>query len=73
MDGVEKKEIYNLINQLAANGVAIIMVSSELPEVLGMSNRIMVVGEGKVRGTLNREEADQEKIMILATGGKLNG
>lgn len=68
-----KKEIYNLINQLAANGVAIIMVSSELPEVLGMSNRIMVVGEGKVRGTLNREEADQEKIMILATGGKLNG
>ena len=66
-----KKEIYNVINQMAAKGVAIIMVSSELPEVLGMSDRIMVVREGEVRGILNGKEADQEKIMTLATGGTL--
>lgn len=67
-----KKEIYNIINDLAAKGVAIIMVSSELPEVLGMSDRIMVVREGMVRGVLDKKEADQENIMILATGGKIN-
>ena len=66
-----KKEIYNIINDLAAKGVAIIMVSSELPEILGMSDRIMVVREGEVRGILKKDEADQEKIMTLATGGNL--
>lgn len=66
-----KKEIYTIINELAAKGVAIIMVSSELPEILGMSDRIMVIREGTVRGILNKAEADQEKIMTLATGGKL--
>ena len=59
--------------KLAAKGVAIIMVSSELPEVLGMSDRVMVVREGEVRGILNKEEANQESIMTLATGGELNG
>lgn len=68
-----KKEIYNIINELAAKGVAIIMVSSELPEVLGMSDRIMVVCEGKVTGIINKEDANQENVMILATGGNLNG
>lgn len=67
-----KKEIYNIINDLAAKGVAIIMVSSELPEVLGMSDRVMVVREGLVRGILSKEEANQENVMILATGGNLN-
>ena len=67
-----KKEIYSIINQLAKKGVAIIMVSSELPEVLGMSDRIMVVREGMVRGIINQGEADQEKIMTLATGGTLS-
>ncbi len=66
-----KKEIYNVINDLAAKGVAVIMVSSELPEVLGMSDRIMVVREGEVRGILDGKEADQAKIMTLATGGSL--
>ncbi|HEX3076882.1 MAG TPA: sugar ABC transporter ATP-binding protein [Lachnospiraceae bacterium] len=66
-----KKEIYSIINELAKKGVAIIMVSSELPEVLGMSDRIMVVREGTVRGIVSREEADQEKIMTLATGGNI--
>ncbi len=67
-----KKEIYSIINKLAATGVAIIMVSSELPEVLGMSDRIMVVSEGKITGILPKEKANQENIMTLATGGKLN-
>ncbi len=66
-----KKEIYNIINELAAKGVAVIMVSSELPEVLGMSDRIMVVREGEVRGILDGADADQAKIMTLATGGSL--
>lgn len=66
-----KKEIYQIINNLAEKGVAIIMVSSELPEVLGMSDRVMVVREGLVRGILGKENADQENVMILATGGEI--
>ncbi len=66
-----KKEIYDVINDLAAKGVAVIMVSSELPEVLGMSDRIMVIREGEVRGIIDGQEADQAKIMTLATGGSL--
>ncbi|MBQ8733272.1 MAG: sugar ABC transporter ATP-binding protein, partial [Anaerotignum sp.] len=66
-----KKEIYNIINQMAADGVAVIMVSSELPEVLGMSDRIAVVHEGKITGILNAADADQAKVMTLATGGSL--
>lgn len=66
-----KKEIYNVINEMAAKGVAVIMVSSELPEVLGMSDRIMVVHEGHVTGIVNGADADQAKIMTLATGGTL--
>jgi len=63
-----KVEIYSLMIQLAKEGLAILMISSELPEVLGMSDRIMVMREGRVAGILSREEADQEKIMHLATG-----
>lgn len=66
-----KVEIYELMNQLAERGVGIIMISSELPEVLGMSDRILVIHEGKIAGELKREEATQEKIMHLATGGRL--
>jgi ribose transport system ATP-binding protein len=66
-----KKEIYEIMNQLAAEGVAIIMISSELPEVLGMSDRIMVVHEGKVTAILeNDEKLNQETIMAAATGGE---
>ncbi len=66
-----KKEIYSVINDLAAKGVAIILVSSELPEVLGMSDRIMVVHEGRITGFIDAADADQEKVMTLATGGTL--
>ena len=62
-----KVEIYRMMNDLAKQGVAILMVSSELPEILGMSDRIMVIAGGRIRGFLNREEATEEKIMELAT------
>lgn len=62
-----KMEIYDIIDNLAKEGVSIIVVSSELPEVLGICDRIVVMGEGKIRGILDREEANQEKIMSLAT------
>ncbi len=65
-----KSEIYKLMNALAAQGVALIMISSELPEVLGMSDRILVMHEGRITGELSRAEATQEKIMHLATGGQ---
>ncbi len=65
-----KRDIYELMNELTASGVSIIMVSSELPEVLGMSDRIVVVHEGRIAGELLHGEADQEKIMTLATGGQ---
>ena len=62
-----KYEIYTLINELAERGVSIIMISSELEEVLGMSDSIMVMHEGRSNGTLAAAEATQEKIMALAT------
>ncbi|MGG1686041.1 sugar ABC transporter ATP-binding protein [Pseudalkalibacillus sp. NRS-1564] len=65
-----KREIYQLMNELTDRGVAIIMVSSELPEVLGMSDRILVFHEGHMTGEVSKEEATQEKIMTLATGGQ---
>ncbi|WP_438490836.1 sugar ABC transporter ATP-binding protein [Paenibacillus sp. IHBB 3054] len=65
-----KREIYQLMNELTERGVAILMVSSELPEILGMSDRIIVVHEGKIGGELSRQEATQESIMTLATGGQ---
>ena len=66
-----KKEIYNVINEMAARGVAVLLVSSELPEVLGMSDRIAVVHEGKITGILEAAEADQASVMTLATGGSI--
>lgn len=64
-----KVEVYNVMNELVANGTAVIMISSELPELLGMSDRIAVMSEGKVTAEIMREEANQEKIIQAATGG----
>jgi len=61
-----KKEIYDLMNQLASQGVALIFISSELPEILGMSDRIVVMHEGTVKGEMSGTEATQEKIMRMA-------
>lgn len=62
-----KYEIYTLMNELVKQGMSIIMISSELPEVLGMSDRIYVVSDGKIAGELTSDEATQEKIMEMAT------
>lgn len=64
-----KKEIYQLMNDLTKQGVSIIMVSSELPEILGMSDRVLVIHEGKLASVINKSEATQENIMQSATGG----
>ncbi|HSK72551.1 MAG TPA: xylose ABC transporter ATP-binding protein, partial [Pyrinomonadaceae bacterium] len=63
-----KQEIYSEINQLAKEGLAIVMVSSELPEVLGLSDRILVLHEGKMTGEFTKAEATPEKVMVAATG-----
>jgi rhamnose transport system ATP-binding protein len=62
-----KAAVHGLMSQLAAQGMAILMISSELPEVLGMSDRILVMREGRLTGQLSRAEATQEKIMLAAT------
>jgi ribose transport system ATP-binding protein len=62
-----KREIYQLLRNLAGRGVAIVMVSSELPEILGMSDRIVVMREGRVSAELLREGATEERIMHHAT------
>lgn len=68
-----KVEVYRLMNQLIEEGVTVIMISSELPEILGMSDRIIVIAEGEKTAELNRSEADQETIMKYATGSSNKG
>jgi len=64
-----KREIYGIMNDLARAGVAILMISSELPEVLGMADRVIVVRDGRIAGSLPRSEATQEKVGHLALAG----
>ena len=64
-----KQEIYGLMEELAKQGVAILFVSSEMEEVLGMSDRALVMHEGRITGELKREELSEEAVMQLATGG----
>ena len=63
-----KQEIYNLMNRLAAEGKAIIMISSEMEEILGMSDRILVLHEGMIAGELKKEQFSQENVLTLASG-----
>jgi ribose transport system ATP-binding protein len=62
-----KDEIYNLLTKLAEEGKSIIMISSELPEVLRLSDRIAVMCDGRITGIIDNKDADQNKIMNLAT------
>lgn len=64
-----KKEIYSIINELAEKGVAILMISSELPEIIGMTDRVLVMHEGTMTAELQKTEMTQERIMHYATGG----
>jgi ribose transport system ATP-binding protein len=68
-----RSEIYALMDRLAADGVAIWMISSDLEEILGMSDRVLVLHEGRLAGELNREELNEEAVMRLATGSKASG
>ena len=68
MDVGAKSEIYKLIADLADNGATVIVVSSELPEVLGICDRILVMRSGKITGSIERKDATEELIMKYATG-----
>lgn len=68
-----KIEVYNLINELAKEGKAILVITSEIPELLGICDRVVVMARGKVSGSLTREEANQEAIMTLAVGAEERG
>lgn len=70
IDVGSKSEIYRMINDLAASGAAVVVISSELPEILGICDRIVVMHEGRITGELDRAEATQERIMFYAIGGK---
>ena len=61
-----KSEIYAIMNELAKSGMAIVLISSEMPEIINMSDRIYVMSEGRITGCLNHREVTQEKIMKLA-------
>jgi rhamnose transport system ATP-binding protein len=66
-----KAEVHRLIGELAGQGLAILMISSELPEILGMSDRVLVMREGRRTATIDRGEATQESIMRAATGQEI--
>jgi len=68
-----KYEVYTLINRLAEEGVAVIMISSEMSEILGMSDRIAVMFEGRLVGEISRTEATQEKVLNMASNITMNG
>ena len=68
-----KAEIHRLMSELASQGLAILMISSELPEILGMSDRIAVMHGGKIAGTIDRAEATQERLLELALGHQTAG
>ena len=63
-----KFEVYELLNRLSDQGVSIIMISSDLPEILGMSDRILVIHEGTINGELDVKKTTQEEILYLAAG-----
>jgi rhamnose transport system ATP-binding protein len=63
-----KAEVHRLLSEQAAAGLAVLMISSELPEVLGMADRVLVMREGRLTATLSRAEANQESVMLAATG-----
>lgn len=63
-----KVEVHALLSDLAAQGIAVLLISSELPEVLGMADRVLVMHEGRITAELSRQEATEESVMYAATG-----
>jgi ABC-type sugar transport system ATPase subunit len=70
LDIVAKEEIYRLIEKLVSEGVGILMASSEMLEIIGIADRILVMHEGRISGELNREQFSEEAVVNLANGGK---
>jgi len=70
IDVVAKEEIYRLMERLASQGVAILVISSEMLEVLGIADRILVMHDGRISGELSKEQFSEEAVVHLATGGK---
>jgi ABC-type sugar transport system ATPase subunit len=68
IDVAAKAEIYELIGELVAQGVAVMLITSEMPELLGLADRVAVLHEGALEGVLDRADATQERIMQLALG-----
>jgi len=68
IDVATKAEVHRLLSEHAAKGLAVLMVSSELPEVLGMADRVLVMREGHIVASLDRNQATQESVMLAATG-----
>ncbi|OFK58860.1 D-ribose transporter ATP-binding protein [Globicatella sp. HMSC072A10] len=66
-----KEEIYQIMNDLTKQGIAIIMVSSDLPEVIGMSDRVAIMREGELKAIIDKEQISEENIMTIATGGTI--
>ena len=68
IDVASKVEIYSIMNELKSRGIGVLFVSSEMPEVMGMSDRILVMHEGRISGEFTREDATQERLMAAAVG-----
>jgi ABC-type sugar transport system ATPase subunit len=68
VDVATKVEIYHIINDLALNGMGILLISSELPEILGMSDRALVMREGRLVGEFARSQANEERLLASASG-----
>jgi rhamnose transport system ATP-binding protein len=73
IDVVAKAEVHGIIDRLAHQGLAVLLISSELPEILGMSDRILVMREGKLVGSLDRAEASEERLVAMAAGARHDG
>ena len=73
IDVGSKSEIYQIICDMARRGIGVVMVSSELPEILGVCDRIVVMCQGRVTGELTREEATEHKVLMLAMADMLGG
>jgi rhamnose transport system ATP-binding protein len=71
IDVATKAEVHRLLSDLAGQGVAILMISSELPEVLGMADRVLVMHEGRLSAELSHEDASEERVMFAATGSSM--
>jgi rhamnose transport system ATP-binding protein len=68
-----KAEVHRLLSQLAADGVAVLMISSDLPEILGMADRVLVMREGRISAEISRADATEQTVVAAATGAAVGG